>query len=389
MFLLYHLSSQHKAVGVAGIIIEGTISVGIIVAGVRGGIMTAQQIQNENKRMVKIGGKGSEQVVLVRPNVFVDPIWEEITMNIRRSAPKDNVIDGLAIFGEKVANKKERRRRDRDIVNSEEDEINTKDKIFLLVANSLNDKQSLPGFVYRELVVEARKRAEERNTLETKDNFTEGHESDNIHSRASRQDVHAIIKHITATLVQVRPGFASSPTITELSALAVETIMFGEFYGDVMEEIRNETREKDDCLQSKLSNIGSDANKYGVDIDEHISEEAINSIRTLPSFHSVQDKLRCCVEILEFVSDVGSHANMGADFLLTLVCRHLVIAHIRRDPKSISLDYNAECAFLEEFAKDEQLLQGKEGYALVTLQASIHFLNACTDTLKDVFMTDD
>jgi hypothetical protein len=73
---------------------------------------------------------------------------------------------------------------------------------------------------------------------------------------------------------------------------------------------------------------------------------------------------------------------MGADFLLTLVCQHLALAHV---PK-----LNAECSFLEEFATDhQQLLQGKEGYALVTIQACVHFLNASQNLVEDVFQNDD
>ena len=56
----------------------------------------------------------------------------------------------------------ERNRRAKDIAYSEEDEISTQDKVFLLVASSLNDKDSLPGYVYRELIREAKERADKR-----------------------------------------------------------------------------------------------------------------------------------------------------------------------------------------------------------------------------------
>lgn len=44
--------------------------------------------------------------------------------------------------------------------------------------------------------------------------------------RSRRLDTHAVIKHVTATLLEVRPGFASSPTITEMSATAIEGLVF-------------------------------------------------------------------------------------------------------------------------------------------------------------------
>ena len=38
-----------------------------------------------------------------------------------------------------------------------------------------------------------------------------------------------------------------------------------------------------------------------------------------------------------------------------------------------------------EFARDEQLLRGKEGYSLVTLQAALHYLNSSNDFEQDIF----
>ena len=362
-----------QAVGVAGVIIEGTIGVGVLVAGVTGTVLTVKQLKGDENRIVAIGGKGSEQVVLVRPNVVVDCIWDEITMNARRSAPKNNFVEGLSLFGNKVADKKERKRRDRDIVFSEEEELNTKDKVFLLVTSSLNDKRSLPGYVYRELIGEVKNRAQARKDRSEVD----AEKNTGNFSRAMRQDVHGIIKHITATLLEVRPGFCSSTLITELSAMAVETIVFGELYNHVMEEIKIETNEKDRTLTDKISALSDKAHALGINLYDHISMDAIKSIEMLPFYHSVEEKLRCCVELLECVSNAGSNSNMGADFLLTLICQHLAVAAVPY--------LNAECAFLEEFAKDEQLLQGKEGYALVTIQASLHFLNASKDTVQDLF----
>ena len=65
------------------------------------------------------------------------------------------------------------------------------------------------------------------------------------------------------------------------------------------------------------------------------------------------------------------------DSLLEMVCQHIIAAKVP--------SLNAEIVFLEEFARDEQLLRGKEGYALVTLQASLHFLNTSTNFGRDIF----
>eukprot|EP00978_Attheya_sp_CCMP212_P033169 scaffold132642_cov42-Attheya_sp.AAC.1 len=64
-----------------------------------------------------------------------------------------------------------------------------------------------------------------------------------------------------------------------------------------------------------------------------------------------------------------------------MVCQHIIAAKVP--------NINAEIAFLEEFARDVQLLRGKEGYALVTMQASLHFLNASSDFQEDIFAPDE
>ena len=38
-----------------------------------------------------------------------------------------------------------------------------------------------------------------------------------------------------------------------------------------------------------------------------------------------------------------------------------------------------------EFARDEQLLRGREGYSLVTLQAALHYLNSSSNFESDIF----
>ena len=49
--------------------------------------------------------------------------------------------------------------------------------------------------------------------------------------------MHSIIKYVTAILLETRPGLALSRAVTEMSATAVEGLVFGEVYSDVYEEI--------------------------------------------------------------------------------------------------------------------------------------------------------
>jgi hypothetical protein len=207
-----------QVVGVAGAVVEGSIGVGVLVAGVTGTVLTVNQLKEENQRMITIGENGTDcKVVLVRPNVMIDPVWDDITNRSRLSAPADK--NGLAaLIDNQKIEKKKRRKRDEEILQSEDNELSTKEKILLLVSSSLNDKRSLPGHIYRDLIQEHQLRFGSRRIQKKKDDSNEQHPS--IDPRITRQDTHAVIKHVTATLLEVRPGFSASPRITEISATA-------------------------------------------------------------------------------------------------------------------------------------------------------------------------
>jgi len=158
---------------------------------------------------------------------------------------------------------------------------------------------------------------------------------------------------------------------------SVETMVFGRVFECVMQEIREETRENDLSL---IKNIEECQGQITFEAhEEHISSKAIHALQMIPTCYSVAEKLRCCVTLLETISDQCSDVN--ADNLLKMVCQHIVFARVPA--------LNAEIVFLEEFARDEQLLRGKEGYALVTMQASLHFMNASTNFVADIFVEND
>jgi Vacuolar sorting protein 9 (VPS9) domain len=395
-----------QTAGVLSVVIEGSVTVGVLVAGAAAGSFTAKQIQQHaEQRIISIGEEGSKRkVLLVRPHVWIDPAWEQICETAKRQAPavkKSPILSLLTGSPAKQAQmaKKKRYQRDSDIVQTAEFELHTEEKVFLLVSRILNDKFSLPGHVYRALVKEHSRRAQKRKLeyistaieeMEAKVqncNMDKQAEKEYLATATSirfrRLDTHAVIKHVTATLLEVRPGFASSPTITEMSATAVEGLVFGELYDSVFEEILEETRQVDEALTQKLSIFANGKADELVVLDD-ISKKALKTLSQIPEAHAPVEKLSFCVTFLEHVSDHCSAPNkkaLGADSLLKMVCLHLVVANVPH--------MNAEVAFLEEFARDERLLQGKEGYALVTLQASLHFLNASNDFENDIFFVDD
>ena len=407
-----------QTAGLLGVLLEGSMTVGVFVAGVAAGGLTAHHIQQQQeKRVLTIGEDGvKRKLLLVRPNVWIDPVWEQICEKARNNQPANRRTFGLLPVSQgkqAILSKKERHQRDSDIVETDESEIPTADKVLLLVSRSLNDKQSLPGHMYKSLIQDYRARCLERekvyidpcedeNTEQVENSDTKEHEpNDEMEPlldgqedlqetanmfRGRRHDTHAVIKHVTATLLEVRPGFAASPAMTEMSATAVEGLVFGELYDSVFEEIVKETSERDKVLMDKIREFdeahGSPSNKDSYLNGTMISQPALDALLMLPEAHSAVDKLRYCVQFLELISAHFSlMSNKGtalsADSLLEMVCQHIITAKVPA--------LNAEIVFLEEFARDEQLLRGKEGYALVTLQASLHFLNSSTNFDRDIF----
>ena len=365
--------------GALGVILEGSVSIGVFVASVAGAGYTAQHIQEQilsDRRVLTMGEDGtSRKVLLVRPNVKIDPIWNQIYAEIRKNAP-NNLSQSIPFMSQHVdAAARGRYRRDEDIVKTDEEEISTSEKVLLLVSRTLSDKSSLSGYVYRELIQVFKDRCANRI------HYLKTHPSISATSpRARRDDAHAVIKYMTATLLEVRPNFGASAAITELTATAVEGLVFGQLYNLVFEEIKGETAARDEALREKIVLF-----EPTMDPTSQLSQGALTALSELPETHSAVDKLRYCVEFLEQLSDYFLSACQGgglcADSLLKMVCQHIIAAKVP--------NLNAEVVFLEEFARDEQLLRGREGYSLVTLQASLHFLNMSDDLATDILGQDN
>lgn len=348
-------------------------------------------------------------LVLVRPDIEVDPIWgvyanearnawqrernehsSVASSSITTTTKSSGYALGKLLFtsttttsSNEESKNNMRYHKDSDIVKADANELPTRDKVFLLVNRILNDKTSLPGYQYRALIMKHKRRTIFGDDI----GFTSEYAYNS--NRSCRQDAHGIIKHVTATLLEVRPGLASSPAMTELTASAVEALIFGELYDECFDEIIDQTREQDERLVAKVENlrmrcnVGCTASRdLGEDATPLISLSAVAILQSLPQAHTPTDKLLYCVEFLEMVSTYYSSTLQGqnkcidADTLLAMVCQHVVSANIPH--------LHAEIAFIEEFSRDEQLLSGKEGYALITLQASLHYLDTLEELPRDM-----
>ncbi|KAL7530729.1 hypothetical protein ACHAXR_003645 [Thalassiosira sp. AJA248-18] len=381
-----------------GAVLEGGVGVSVLVMSLAAAanFSLPTSSASEKKRELKL----NSTLILVRPDIAVDPVWGEYADEARKSwaeKNKESTHSSCGSFGlghlfnsnSAYDERDMRYRKDSDIIKADSSELPTHEKVFLLANRILNDKMSLPGYVYRYLILKHKRRTMFGGEWSTDDAekyslrsswFGDKRDAESVEdppSRSSRQDAHGVIKHVTATLLEVRPGLASSPTMTELSASAVEVLVFGELYDDVLGEIIQQTEEKDDNLIAKVAELQKkcDFKCASVEVNNEgstVSQSAIAALQSIPQAHTPTDKLLCCVEFLEFVSSHFSSLFRGkgidADTLLIMVCQHVVAANINH--------LHAEVAFIEEFSRDEQLLSGKEGYALITLQASLHYLDS-------------
>ena len=403
-------------------LVEGGLGISILVMSLAAAANFSPKVKNfatlpsssskasEKERELKL----NSNLILVRPDIDVDPIWGEYAKEARdlweRKYGKDISFSSTTtkwpwddLFGPSsnsnldVKKNDQRRsiryRKDSDIVKADSSELPMKEKVFLLVNRILNDKTSLPGYQYRHLILMHKRRTmfgtEEDATPDDSAVLKNDGEYTTV-QRSCRQDAHGVIKHVTATLLEVRPGLATSPNMTELTASAVELLIFGELYEDCFGEIITETEDRDESLLVKVKELQKkcDDGRYDDDnttsfdnSDESsddevpsssVSQLAIRALQSLPQAHTPTDKLLHCVEFLEYVSEHFSSSFQGkcidADTLLIMTCQHVVAANIQH--------LHAEVAFIEEFSRDEQLLSGKEGYALITLQASLHYLDS-------------
>jgi len=384
-------------------ILEGGIGMSVLVMSLAAAanftpnisLPSSSSSKAEKERMLKL----NDTLVLVRPDIDIHPVWSEYANEARElwekkypnasSSSSQSKWPWEDLFSSTADDQQNSRyRKDVDIIKAESYELPMKEKVFLLVNRILNDKTSLPGYLYRHLILKHKRRTmfgdEDTTSPEDAD------DDESIIQRSCRQDAHGITKHVTATLLEVRPGLASSPNMTELTASAVEVLIFGELYDDCFGEIIIETEDKDDSLLAKVCELQKkcddceyennvtpldEDSETNNEVSSSISHLAIGALQCLPQAHTPTDKLLHCVEFLEYVSEHFSSLYQGkcidADELLIMVCQHVIAAKLNH--------LHAEVAFIDEFSRDEQLLSGKEGYALITLQASLHYLDSIDD----------
>ncbi len=413
------VTATTTATAAGGATVAATAAVAAV-AGVGAAIVQTFHSSNGKKRLLvfgtggggKRGGKGGDgtqkeecKVGFIRPNITIDEEWNNIVFEIIKTHAPASAFQRQQTRSQKMAKKIKNHKWIKKVLNQDADihncQLEKEEMVFLLITRTINDKQSTLSIVYKNLIARLKERAF--------NNLISSHCIRNHGDRSTRQDAHAIIKHITAILIQDQPEFGSSPTMLEISTSCVESLVLSEIYDVIFEEIISQTRQEDLKLEEKIQSyhwhnshvsiqslIDNCSNNITNFFKFHSVEEksdyenndnndnntndskssqlllcdrAIKELQSLPTHRTIPTKLQCCADILKAISDHGQKQNISADKLLESVCYHIIHANVP--------NLNAECLFLEEFASDDQLVRGLEGYALITLLASLSYLNNC------------
>ena len=280
-----------------------------------GASQIAMQASKGNMKVLAISNdtQSKDKVAIIRPYPETNPDWEVITRHAKKKASWHVFL------------KSSRRKNDEDILKSDDSELQAKEKVFLLVSRSINNKNSSPGLIYRYLLDEFYHRSEHNNSLRC-------NSEENLHNlyneRQQRDDCHAIIHHLTLVVLEARPGLSSSSELVELTLIAIERLVFGELYSSVFKEISLEVENKEKCLHKRTPQPPSC----------QISSIAITNLRKISEFVTPMEKMTCCMEFLQTLCDSEnsqrsskihdfdreSDTLVDSDSLLQLVCDHIL-----------------------------------------------------------------
>jgi len=228
-------------------------------------------------------------------------------------------------------------------------------------------------------------------------------------------DTHGVVHWLLLEVLRERPALLKSGRrIVLRTAISVDELVFGSVYDKVWEAMEDATRLREEGMRAKIIDwranrkeagrmkSGEDCFFYDSDDESEetenrsdvaargdrmnrknikkLMEPPIQALKRLQESKTAVAKLCALVEVLEVTCEMASateHSSdspAGADTLLHYLCRVIIFA-IENNDEDNKMNLFAEIMFVEEFARDDFLTQGKEGYALVTFQAAMHFVS--------------
>lgn len=220
------------------------------------------------------------------------------------------------------------------------------------------------------------------------------------------KDVYGLAHEVLATVLLQVPGLRSCVDNVVAAIRCVDRHVFMHLYGAAFEELRRACEEDDAALDRRLEALRREREQqesapsspvlvasppsprgaeegvivarppeepwtstgFSLDARRFLSTRAIKALRAMRSACTAHDKLRCAVAALEAAGEMEggrsgeAAAMLTADELLPTVCAHLIEARVPH--------LHAQLAFVSAFGREETCY-GREGYALVTLEAAL------------------
>jgi len=398
-----------QSIGQLSVVAVGTTQIGVLIGGVvlgaRGGDKTAELIKEGKVKLLTLGDavdddgklkksaqgakRASKPIVVIRPNTEIPERWQKIRDSVladwdngKEKTRKGKLSSNTPKSSQKESKlSKTSKTGDEDIMGS--DILSPAEKVMLLVSRTLNDGKSFSTHLFHELV----------KTYQT-----------TTTARTAIADAHGVVHFVLLEVLAERPELLESGKKVLLStALAVDSLAFGLIYDHLWNFVckvtaNNDLRDKILSYRAKVisggeSRKGSDDFFYdensdycGGDDDDDDDDRSdhskfkptLGALKRLQLSKTPVDKLGALVLALETACECitfsvgGSDEGAGADTLLHALVRILLVA-IENDEE---LKLHAEMTFIEEYARDDHLMAGKEGYALVTFQAALHFVSS-------------
>jgi len=215
-------------------------------------------------------------------------------------------------------------------------------QVALFVGTLLHNRNSLPGYLYLELLRAFNARHPQSAASETLENHY-----------SPIYDCQGLAHELVLCTFQYHPLLAQSDESVIETIDAIDRTVLWELYPKVFPYFVNECNEADEILRS---NCGKN--------EELFNKAATRALLATASARSSIDKMYCITRFVEAVSLDGGAIDTSADELLPALIQAIA-------PVCHRMSLHAELFFIDKFCRNELMFSGKDGYALTSLKGAV------------------
>jgi len=215
-------------------------------------------------------------------------------------------------------------------------------QVALFVGTLLHNINSLPGFMFSELLRAYRDRHPQSGaTVQVEHNFS------------PIFDCQGVAHELVLCTFQYHPLLAQSDESVIETINAIDRTVHWEVYSNLISYFESECKEADESLRRNCAKTESFYN-----------EAATRALFATASARSGTDKMYCVTRFVEAVSSESGRMDTSADDLLPALIHAIAsVCH--------QMSLHAEILFIEKFCRNELMFTGKDGYALTSLKGAV------------------